>query len=85
LYRKLGHPSELEFNKIPNNNLVRNCPVTSDEAKQALQIYGPDIATLKDKTVKRQNRGIPNYQPIRIPAPIIEKYSDIRLFADIFG
>jgi hypothetical protein len=84
LYRKLGHPSEQEFVKILQNNLIRNCPVTSDDAKRALIIYGPDLATLKGKTVKTQNRGIPNYQPILIPAPIIAKYSNIRLFIDIF-
>jgi hypothetical protein len=66
------------------NNLIHNCSVTSDDARWTLRIYGPDIATLKGKTVKHQNRGIPNYQPIQIPAPIIAKYSDIRIFMDIF-
>jgi hypothetical protein len=84
LYQKLGHPSEQEFNKILQNNFLRNCPVTPDDAKRALDIYAPDIAVLKGKTVKRQNRGIPNYQPIRIPAPIIDKYHDCQLFMDIF-
>jgi hypothetical protein len=84
LYRKLGHLSEQEFNKILQNIFLRNCPVTPDDAKRALHIYGPDIAVLKGKTVKRQNRGIPNYQPIRIPAPIIDKYHGCRLFMDIF-
>jgi hypothetical protein len=64
--------------------LIQNCPVTSDDAKRALQIYGPDLATLKGKTVKKQTKGIPNYQPIQIPAPIIAKYSNIQLFMDIF-
>jgi hypothetical protein len=39
---------------------------------------------LNGKTVKSQNRGIPNYQPIRIPAPIIAKYHTCQLFMDIF-
>jgi hypothetical protein len=46
--------------------------------------YGPDIATLKGKTVKHQNRGIPDYHQIRITAPIVTKYSTIRLYMDIF-
>jgi hypothetical protein len=61
LYKKIGRPSEKEFNDILQNNLIRNCPVTSDDAKRALKIYGPDVATLKGETVKKQNRGIPNY------------------------
>jgi hypothetical protein len=72
------------FNDILDNNRIRNCPITSDDAKRALPIYGPDIATLKGKTVKHQNRGIQNYQPIQTPAPIIENYSNIRIFIDIF-
>ena len=52
--------------------LIRDCPVTPDDAKRALKIYGPDIATLKGKTVKRQNKGIPNSQATMIPAaPVI--------------
>jgi hypothetical protein len=61
LYRKIEQPSEKMFNDILDNNRIRNCPVTSDDAKWALRIYGPDIATLKSKTVKQQNRGIQNH------------------------
>jgi hypothetical protein len=84
LYKKIGRPSEQEFTEILQDNLIRNCPVTSDDAKRALQIYGPDVATLKGKTVKQQNRGIPNYQAVQIPGPIIDRYRDVRLFIDIF-
>ena len=84
LYRKLGHPSERDFNKILQSNLIRNCPITSDDAKRAMIIYGPDILTVKGKAVKRQNNSIPAYQPILVPEPIITQYSDIRLFVDIF-
>jgi hypothetical protein len=85
LYKKIGRPSKQEFSKILNNNLIRNCPVTPEDAKGALIIYGPDVlATLKGKIVKRQNRGIPKHQEVQIPDPIIDKYRDIRLFIDIF-
>ena len=59
LYRKLGHPSEHEFNNILNNNMIRNCPITPDDAKRALNIYGPDIMTLKGKTAKSRTRPYP--------------------------
>jgi hypothetical protein len=72
------------FSDILKNNLIRNCPVTPDDAKRALHIYGPDIATLKGKTVKKQNQGIMNQQAIQIPAPIIARYNNITLFIDIF-
>jgi hypothetical protein len=49
LYRKLGRPSESEFQHILWHNLIHNCPVTPDDATRALMIYGPDIAVLKGK------------------------------------
>jgi hypothetical protein len=84
LYHKIGNPSEQEFTAILDKDMIRNCPVTSDDARRALHIYGPAVATLKGKTVKRQNKGIPNHTKIQIPAPIIDKYKDLRLFMDIF-
>jgi hypothetical protein len=58
--------------------------VTPDDAKWALIVYSPDIATLKGKAVKRQNKGIPRYQAIQILDPIINKYREVWLFIDIF-
>lgn len=84
LYRKLGHPSEEFFQHMLKNNLIRNCPVTLDDPQRAFNIYGPHITTLKGKTVKKQNSVIPNYKPDSIPAPIIAKHKNIRLFVDIF-
>jgi hypothetical protein len=84
LYKKIGWPSEQAFVEILQNNLIRNCPVTPDNARRALKIYGPDIATLKGKTVKKQIQAIPNYQAVTIPAPIIAQYDKVRLFIDIF-
>jgi hypothetical protein len=84
LYEKIGQPSKKGFTDILQNNLIRNCPVTPDDAKRALQIYGPGVATLQGKTVKKQNSGIPNYQAVQIPAPIITQYNNACLFVDIF-
>ena len=52
LYRLLGQPDEKEFSSILRNNLINNCPVTPDDAHRALVIYGPDVATLKDKMTR---------------------------------
>jgi hypothetical protein len=85
LYKKIGRPSKQAFVEILQNNLIRNCPVTPDDARRALKIYGPDIATLKGKTVKEQNRAIPNYQAVTISAPIIAQYDKVRLLSTSFG
>ncbi len=58
--------------------------MTPDDAKRALVIYDPDEARLQGNTIKKQNRGIPNYQAVKIPVTIIAQYSDLQLFIDIF-
>jgi hypothetical protein len=84
LYKKIGQPSKQEFVEILQSNLIPNCPVTPDDARRALKIYGPDVATLKGKMVKKQNSGIPNHQAFQIPAPIIAQYNNVCLFINIF-
>jgi hypothetical protein len=85
LLRNIGRPSEAEFADILQNNWIRNCPVTTDNARRALVIYGPEVHTIQGKTAKRQKSRTPDYQPIKIPAPIIAQHSQIRLFVDIFS
>ena len=52
LYCLLGRPDTAEFETILRRHLIRNCPVTPEDAKRALAIYGPDVATLKGKMTK---------------------------------
>jgi hypothetical protein len=80
----LGRPSEDNYTDILDNSQIRSCPITTNDAHRALKIYGPDVATLEGKSVQKQNNSIPNHQTIKIPAPIIVHYNDVRLFFDIF-
>lgn len=85
LYRKIGRPDEVEFQQILKNNLIRNCPVTTDDAKRALLIYGPDIAVLKGKTTRSAAAPqAPTFVATPIPAPILEHHRHVTLCADIF-
>lgn len=54
LYRNIGWPSEAHFQHILNNNLTKICPLTAEDAKRALKIYGPEEKTLKGKTTKKK-------------------------------
>jgi hypothetical protein len=85
LYRKIGCPDEAEFQSILRNNLISNCPVTPDDAKRALIIYGPDIATLKGKTTRSVAAPrAPTFVAEPIPAPILEHHRNVTLCADFF-
>ena len=85
LYRKLGRPSEAEFQTILRGNQIRNCPVTPDDARRALKIYGPDIAVLKGKTTRSSAAPrVPTFMATALPAAIVEHHRNITLCIDLF-
>ena len=84
LYRKIGYPSEKFFQNILSRNLIHNCPITAEDAKQALAIYGPDLATLKGKTTQRSTEHIPGTIPSTLPDYILEFHRDVTLCMDVF-
>lgn len=85
LYRKLGRPSQQRFEDIIKKNFIRNCPITVDDARRALIIYGPDIASVKGKTVTgKPTEHVPNFKSVDIPAPILQDHRDVTLCMDFF-
>jgi hypothetical protein len=85
LYRKLGRPSQKQFEEILSKNSITNCPVTIDDARRAILIYGPDLACLKGKTTKgRAAAHVPNFTAVKIPAPILQYHSHVTLCMDFF-
>ena len=85
LYRKIGRPDEAEFVSILQRNLIRNCPITPDDARRALLIYGPDIATLKGKMTRLSAAPrVPTFESVPIPAPILDHHRNVTLCVDLF-
>ena len=85
LYRKLGRPDEAEFYSILTKNLIRNCPVTPDDARRASHIYGPDVAALKGKMTRAAAAPrAPTFEAVPLPAPITAHHRNITLCVDFF-
>jgi Zinc knuckle len=86
LYRKIGWPSNRFFqNLLSQHSMTRNCPLTAEDAKCNLLIYGPDLATLNGKTTKRGSQHIPSTVPSHLPAHISSQHhSNITLCLDVF-
>ena len=49
LYQHLGMPGYRIFFQALEHNHIKNCPLTVEDARRAIKIYGPDIAHLKGK------------------------------------
>ncbi len=85
LYRKIGRPDEAEFQSILKKNLIMNCLITSDDARRAHIIYGPDIAVIKGKSTRSVAAPrAPTFVAEPIPAPIFEHHRNVTLCADFF-
>ncbi len=84
LYAKLGRPSQQHFEYILANNLINNCPVTADDAKRAITIYGPDTATLKGKMTKHNGQHVPTFTPIQVPQFLLAHHKNITICENLF-
>jgi hypothetical protein len=83
LYASLGFPSTKDFLWILQSNQIKDCPVTADDAKAAYQIWGPSVAALKGKTVRKRPEPVKT-ETIYIPKEIRELHRDVTLTIDIF-
>ena len=78
----IGRPSTRTFLKIIENNLLPNCPVTRKDVVAAENIFGPDLGSLKGKTVRRSAERVEAYT-VDIPASLMSQYRQVTLAADI--
>jgi hypothetical protein len=53
VYRALGCPSLESFKHALRTNLIKNCPVTTQDAINAEHIFGPDVGAIKGKTTRK--------------------------------
>ena len=85
LYRMIGRPSAADFQTILRRGFIRNCPVTPADARRADIIYGPDIATIKGKSKRREAAArVPTFEAVPIPPPVLAHHLDITLCLDFF-
>jgi len=62
-------------------NSIKNCPVTTEDIDLAEKIYGPDVASLKGKTVHQSPAPIVN-DVIEIPRELIASQYNVNLCID---
>ena len=81
-FRKhLGYPRYKRYFKLLETNYFRNCPITVDDAKRALHIYGPDKESLKGKSRRRKPDKIMDGIMIDIPDTIKDLHPNAHLSA----
>ncbi len=62
--------------------MIKDCPITITDVKNAHKIYGPDLSAIRGKTVRRKPTCvITDY--VDIPKEIIDVNQRVKLAADI--
>jgi len=81
---QIGRPSLWDYLKIIEGNLLHNCPVTRADIMAAEDIFGPNLGSLKGKTVCKKGEPV-ELKRINIPILLMERYRDVTLAADIMS
>jgi hypothetical protein len=79
---KIGRPSIKQFIRIVTLNQLPNCPLTKADIIAAEHIFGPDIGSLKGKTVRRRpHLANPTIEPL--PPQAMSRYRNVTLAVDV--
>ena len=80
----VASPSEQDFQAMVRLNMLKDYPVTNaiDDIINAHNIYGPDLASIRGKTVRRKPEHVPT-DYVDIPRNIIWLHQQVTLSADI--
>ena len=78
LYHMMGCPTIQNFKHILRQNIIMNCPVTTEDIDNADKIFGPDIRTMKGKTTRQSPMPVKKDE-VQVPKELIEKNQDITL------
>lgn len=82
LYHIVGCPSLENFKHILRQNIIKNCPVTSEDVNIAEKIFGGDIGTLKGKTTRRRPTPVRD-DLVEIPPELLLQHQDLTFCMDI--
>ena len=78
----LGHPTDHDFLGMVRGGMISNCPVTTNAVKNAHQIFGPDLARIRGRMVRRPPESVTT-DYVQIPQAILERHQLVTLAVDI--
>jgi hypothetical protein len=81
LYHIVGTPTMNNFKSLLWMNVIQYCPVTVEDVNISEKIFGPDMSSIKGKSMKRKPKPVRS-DLIEIPKEIFIKHHDIDLCTD---
>jgi hypothetical protein len=78
----LGNPTNRNFLGVVCGGMISNCPVTANAVKNAHQIFGPDLAGIRGRTVRRPPESVTT-DYVQIPRAILKQHQLVTLVVDV--
>jgi hypothetical protein len=78
----IGHPTNAQFLEMVRNNTIKNCPIKPEHCTNACSIFGPSIAGVRRKTIRRKPEGV-EVEPGCIPDDFHHLHQFVMLTADM--
>ena len=69
---------------ILNNNLIKDCPVTTSDYKRAVDIYGVNLGSVRGKMVRVRSGHVTTDVITPLPDSIFDLHVSVTLFTEIF-
>ncbi len=82
LMAMIASPSEQDFHGLVPLNLLKDCPVTDADITNACAIFGPDLANIRGKMVRRKPERV-RMDHVDIPRAILDMHSHVTLVANV--
>ena len=76
--------SDQDYTNAIRNNNINNCPISTDDVRIATKIWGPNIGSIKAKTVRVQPKKVIQDRIESVPSIILKEHQCVTLFADTF-
>ena len=83
IQRRIGRPSTARYMQLASKGGILNCDVTRQDILNAEHIFGPDVGSLKGKTVRQASDQVRSGGLVPIPAIIMEQYRKVVLGIDV--
>jgi hypothetical protein len=79
----LGNPREKDYQGLVSGNLINNCPISLSDVTNARAIFGPDLVSVRGKTVRKKPAPVVA-DSVAVPRMLVEANKVIMLAADVF-
>jgi hypothetical protein len=79
----IGSLNKSDYKGMVRGNMIQNCPLTSKDITNRCAIFGPDLASIRGKTVQR-TPALVMVDYVNVPRSVVETNRIVTMVADVF-